>query len=185
MNPSAGERAGRILLLTGRPGVGKTTALRRAAERLDDLSIGGFYTEEVRDDGGRRTGFRAASFGGEQGDARLIASTEFHGSPRVSRYGVDVGAVDEVSERHLAAEGADAVFVDEIGKMECCSERFIERIRDLLSGGTALVATVALRGGGLVREVKEVEGAELLEVTPGNRDEMPERIAARMRKAVR
>lgn len=33
--------------------------------------------------------------------------------------------------------------------------------------------------------MKEDEGAELLEVKPGNRDEMPERIAARMRKAVR
>ncbi|MCL6508666.1 MAG: AAA family ATPase, partial [Bryobacteraceae bacterium] len=46
-------------LLTGPPGCGKTTVLRRVVELLGDLRLAGFYTEEIRERG-RRVGFRAA-----------------------------------------------------------------------------------------------------------------------------
>jgi nucleoside-triphosphatase len=35
---------GRVLLITGMPGVGKTTLIRRVAERLHGVRLGGFYT---------------------------------------------------------------------------------------------------------------------------------------------
>src|SRR5688500_5463575 len=72
------------LLLTGRPGVGKTTIVTRVAKGLE-RKPGGFYTEEVRERGERR-GFRAVTFAG---DARAIADVDFRGTPRVGRYGVD------------------------------------------------------------------------------------------------
>ena len=55
--------AGGILLLTGRPGVGKTTVVRRVAATLPRDRLAGFYTEEVRHRG-RRRGFRAVTFNG-------------------------------------------------------------------------------------------------------------------------
>lgn len=192
----------RALLVTGRPGVGKTTALRRAADRLSDLEIRGFYTEEVRGPSGGRTGFRALPFrpvepggarnggiddpdrGPDGSDGRLIASVDIDGLPRVSKYGVDVEAVDEVTRRHLTPEDADAVFVDEIGKMECCSDPFVERMERLVEGDLPVVATVARRGGGLIRRVKEAPGTELREVTPGNRDRAPGRIEAWVRERI-
>jgi nucleoside-triphosphatase len=48
---------GRTLLLTGRPGVGKTTVIKKVAEALGDRA-GGFYTEEIRGAEGRRRGFQ-------------------------------------------------------------------------------------------------------------------------------
>lgn len=42
------------LLLTGRPGAGKTTVLRAAAQQLTGLRLAGFYTEEIRVRGERR-----------------------------------------------------------------------------------------------------------------------------------
>jgi len=39
-------------LLTGRPGCGKTTLIRRLVEGLG-VPAGGFYTEEIRRAGGR------------------------------------------------------------------------------------------------------------------------------------
>ena len=42
------------LLLTAAPGSGKTTAIRRVAERLAGERLGGFYTGEMRDRGERR-----------------------------------------------------------------------------------------------------------------------------------
>lgn len=47
------------ILLTGRPGIGKTTVIMRLAEHLEEREVVGFYTEEIRDRG-RRQGFRAA-----------------------------------------------------------------------------------------------------------------------------
>ena len=46
--------AGRVLLLMGVPGIGKTTVIRRVAARLKGRRLGGFYTEEIREDGVRR-----------------------------------------------------------------------------------------------------------------------------------
>jgi len=37
-----------VLLLTGPPGIGKTTAMRRIAAALAGRKIGGFTTEEIR-----------------------------------------------------------------------------------------------------------------------------------------
>lgn len=184
MSDGGTNRRGRILLLTGRPGVGKTTALRQVAGELEGLRIGGFYTEEVRE-GGRRVGFRGVPFRGRDAGgpaparARTIAHVEIGGSPRVSRYGVDVEAIDELARRSLGREGeADVHLLDEIGKMECLSKVFVARVRDLLEGEGPLVATIGRGGAGLIRETKERPGAVLWTVTPGNRDAIPGRVLA-------
>ena len=44
---------GRNLLLTGPPGVGKTTVLAEVARRLGGRKLGGFLTEEIRPSGGQ------------------------------------------------------------------------------------------------------------------------------------
>ncbi|MDL1862296.1 AAA family ATPase [Betaproteobacteria bacterium PRO7] len=75
-----GAQVNPLLLLTGPPGIGKTTALRRVCERLSIAPLRGFYTEEVRS-GGVRQGFRLVTFDGER---RLIADVRF-GPPRVGR----------------------------------------------------------------------------------------------------
>ena len=59
----------RSILLTGRPGIGKTTVIMRLAESLQQLQVKGFYTEEIRESG-RRKGFMAATF---SGSARISA----------------------------------------------------------------------------------------------------------------
>lgn len=180
-----GERA-RVLLVSGRPGIGKTTALRRVAARLEDLAVAGFYTEEERDGSGDRVGFRARSFGDDdpegEGEATVIASVDMDGPPRVGKYGVDVEAVDRMSERHLAPGDADVVIVDEIGAMECGSETFVARTRELLEGRTTVVASVPRTGEGFVREVKDSDRTEVWEIDRENRDRMPGRIAAWVRE---
>jgi nucleoside-triphosphatase len=159
-----------LLLLTGPPGVGKTTALRRVCDALPIKPLSGFYTEEVRARGVRQ-GFRLVTFDGEE---RTMADVRRSGPPRVGKYGVDVAAIDAVARRVLVPDPAVALFViDEIGKMECLARGFVEVVRGLLARSCPLLATVALRGVGLIEEVKRDPRARLVHLTHENRDRVP------------
>ncbi len=163
------------ILLTGRPGVGKTSAVRRTAEVLSErgLPVAGFYTEEMRHER-RRVGFRGVPFGG--GESLVIAHVRLQPS-RVGRYGVDVDAIDLLSTRHLEPVDEAIVLVDEIGKMECLSATFVAAMRRLLDSGRPLLATVGLGGGEFMRSVRQRRDALHAIVTESNRDRIPERAA--------
>jgi nucleoside-triphosphatase len=160
------------LLITGAPGSGKSTAVRRVAERLG-ASISGFYTEEMRTRGERR-GFQLVAYDGTEA---VTAHVDFPKTIRVSRYGVDVAAIDRAAEAALARRpGVEVYLVDEIGKMECFSERFVERMRVALDSGVPVIATVAQRGAGFIAKVKARRDCELWKLTRANRDAMPDEI---------
>lgn len=118
------------ILVTGRPGSGKTTLVRAVIKALD-APAGGFYTRELRDAGGARTGFEIVTL---DGATATLASIGIDG-PRVGRYGVDVGALDRVGVPAIASaiEKGHVVVIDEIGKMELLSTAFqgavIEAVR--------------------------------------------------------
>jgi nucleoside-triphosphatase len=102
---------------------------------------------------------------------------DIRGGPRVSKYGVDLAAVDAVADTLLAPRPDVVVYlVDEIGKMECLSPRFVEAMRRLLDSGAIVIATVAIKGSGFIAEVKRRSAVVLWEVTHANRDSMPERV---------
>lgn len=172
----------RHVLLTGRPGVGKTTAVRRLAARLTpSLRVGGFVTEEIREEG-ERQGFRALA--PDDGDGRIIAHREIGDGPRVGSYGVDVEAVDGLAEAALDPErDVDVWLVDEIGRMECLSDRFVAAVRRLLDDDRPVVATVGAGGTEFMEAVRRREDAELWRVTRENRDALPARVERRIREA--
>jgi nucleoside-triphosphatase len=161
-----------VLLITGTPGIGKTTVIRRVAEGVKAEGLRGFYTEEIRESGERR-GFRLIGF---DKSARVIAHVDFPKRQRVGRYGVDVQAIDEAAGLLRPDPDARIYLVDEIGKMECLSERFVAAMRVLVAGSTPIVASIGARGGGFIAEVKRMPGCELWQVTHANRDELPDHI---------
>lgn len=164
-----------VLLLTGVPGVGKTTVIRSVARRLAGRLLAGFYTEELREHG-QRQGFRLVGFGGEQG---VIAHVDFSSGHRVGKYGVDVAGVDRLAAATLRPADPGTVYlVDEIGKMECLSARFVAAMRALLETANPMVATIARRGAGFIAEVKARPDVVLWEITRANRESMPDRVLA-------
>jgi nucleoside-triphosphatase len=72
----------------------------------------------------------------------------------------------------------DAYLIDEIGKMECHCPQFVATMRRLLGEPIPRVATIAPRGGGFIAEVKQRPDVRVVEVTQGNRQDLPGQIAA-------
>jgi nucleoside-triphosphatase THEP1 len=67
--------------------------------------------------------------------------------------------------------------------MECLSHGFVDTLRILLAQRRPLLATVALRGEGLIEDVKRDPGARLVHLTRDNRDRVPAEIAQMLRAA--
>ncbi|GAA4930524.1 nucleoside-triphosphatase [Streptomyces coeruleoprunus] len=169
------------ILLEGRPGVGKTTAVRRLASLLQTRAPVGFTTEEIRE-GTARVGFALETLDGRRA---VLAHVAFPGPPRVGRYGVDLRVMEELALSALAplsrnAAPGDLALVDELGRMELASSAFREAVRDLLTGGVDLVATVQARHDPFTDALKRRPDIELVRVTAQNRDALPRELAARL-----
>jgi nucleoside-triphosphatase len=165
----------RIFLLTGRPGIGKTTVVRKLAELLTGRQLAGFFTQEIRQDGQRR-GFGLTTFGG---NSCVLAEVGTRGGFRVGRYRVNVEGFEAAVLPELT-RSCEVYLLDEIGKMECFSHKFVAAVRRLLAGSTPIVATVALRGGGFIAEIKRRPDAVIWEVTGSNRDGLPAKLRAQL-----
>jgi nucleoside-triphosphatase len=167
------------LLLTGRPGCGKTTVVCRIIGRLTGRRLAGFYTEEIRREG-KRLGFEAIGLGGGR---CVLAHVDVRAKKRVGRYGVELDAFDSLVRAELgkSANAVDLFVIDEIGKMECLSEVFVQAATTVLGGPVPVLATIAARGGGLISQVKARLDVEILTVSAENRDRLSEHLLARLR----
>jgi nucleoside-triphosphatase len=156
------------ILLTGLPGCGKTTAVRQIVDRLKINAIAGFYTQEIRENDERK-GFRWATFDGAAG---ILAHVNIKTPFSVGRYRVDVAAFEKevVPVLDPSREGTSLFIIDEIGKMECMSGKFVNAMRLLFASEKSVLATVALKGTGLISDVKTYPGIRIFELTHRNRD---------------
>lgn len=164
------------VILTGPPGIGKTSVVRSAVRMLGDRAVG-FWTEEVRDRrSGKRTGFRVVT---TWGDSALFASKTFTSKKLVGSYGVNVEIFEKVAVQPLWDEleriGDRIAVIDEIGKMELFSKSFRELVKAVVHDHSiSLLATVPIRDvHPVVREVRRLKGAVLIEVSRENRDSLP------------
>ncbi|MGH7843842.1 MAG: NTPase [Candidatus Binatia bacterium] len=165
------------LLLTGDPGIGKTTIVRATLAQLGQLRCAGFYTKERRHQG-RRIAFKVVTLDGREGSLAALGREK----PRVGRYTVHVDEFERLALPQIDSDAtpADLYVIDEIGKMELMSLRFRACLIDLLARPTHLFATIAKRGKGFLEQIKSRNDVNLLEVDHLNRDLLPDEIAVKI-----
>ena len=170
-------------LLTGRPGIGKTTALSKIVEKLraEGYKVGGMITFEVRS-GGRRIGFKVRDI--TTGEEGWLARKGSGSGPRVGRYVVDLNDLERigVSAIRKAVQEADVIAIDEIGPMELYSEEFKNAVTEAFNSGKPVVATIHIRADRypFTRNLKRK--AKLFYLTLENRDKIPEIVYNEVKK---
>ena len=170
------------IFLTGVPGCGKTTLIKGVAEHFAGR-VTGFYTEEVCEAKGRRIGFDLVSHTGERA---AFARKGGNARTRVGPYSVFLKPLEDWGLELLRpCPERPLVILDEVGKMECLSNVFQERVLELLGSSCPILGSVALRGGGLIRRIHEHQEVECREVTQANRTGLGRQLVAEYRNCLR
>jgi len=170
------------ILITGRPGIGKTTLIRKIVAALPAGAASGFYTQEIRVSGARR-GFAVRTLDGRQG---RLAHVDIKGAPRVGKYGVALEEFERVALPSIDARTTQVriVVVDEIGRMECFSHAFREAVSALMASDTHVLATIAERSTPFIDEVKRWPGITSYRLTEANRDSLADEIISALTRCL-
>ncbi len=157
--------------------MGKTTLLLKVAQRLNAVRVGGFFTREIREAGGR-VGFRVETFSGLSG---TLAHVSCQQGPQVGRYRVNVEAFERIGVAGLenAVQEAGVILMDEIGKMELFSGRFQKAVVSALDSDKPVLATVMAQLDPFVDALKARADVQVVEVTSNNREHLAEELSAR------
>jgi nucleoside-triphosphatase len=127
------------LLLTGPPGVGKTTLIQKVISQAERA----FWVvcTEVRNEQGQRVGFEAETSTGLKG---LIAHKHnISSDAMIGDYRVDPAAIDHLFAQPIkAAQANQFLIIDEIGRMQMLSSAFSSVIHGLFESEANFIATI-------------------------------------------
>ena len=157
------------ILITGRPGVGKTTLIRELTRSFSGKA-GGFYTEEIRKNGAR-TGFEINTLDGKKG---ILASVDTDSRHKVGRYKVNVEGFERIVlpaiEQALTTSGT--IIIDEIGPMELFSGKFREVVLKAFDSPNQVIATIKLKGSKFTDSLKSRRDVTVYTLTRDNHSDI-------------
>lgn len=175
------DKTRKNIFLTGAPSSGKTTVIKNVIAKLG-FPAKGFYTEEERVDG-KRVGFLMNTLDGKKGylGHQSIAS-EFY----IRRYGVSIENIETIATPSITpADQRVIIIIDEIGKMECFSRTFREAAIAALDSSNVVLGTITYGGDEFIMDIKRRDDIEIYEVTPYNRDILPDLILKKIMELVK
>lgn len=164
------------ILITGKPGCGKTTLVKHLGHylRQNRYTLRGFYTEEIREEGSR-VGFIIKTWDGMEA---LLAHKNAESPYGVGKYRVLLENIDNIAVPAMKPQSKDdIIIVDEVGKMECLSPIFCKQVLSLMEASNLLVMTIPLRGGKLVEKIRSMPGARIFVIDRHDRDRVREELA--------
>jgi len=160
------------IFLTGPPSSEKTTAIKKVVAGLK-RSAKGFYTQKIHVNG-KRQGFKMITLAGKEG---LLAHRDIKSAYTVLKDGISIENVDNIAVPSIIKDNQSQIIIlDEIGKMECFSEKFKEAALQALGSNNTVIGTIAIGGTDFMRKIKNRCDRKIIEVTESNRNELPEKI---------
>jgi len=163
----------RKILLTGRPGVGKTTLLIETIRELEGrgLKVGGMISREVRD-GSVRVGFEISDLA--SGQKGWLAHVEQPEGPQIGKYRVNLKDLVEIGVNAINRAAPDSaisvIAIDEIGPMELCSEDFKTAVEKAVEGEKPLIGTIHYKARStLIDRIRSRSDVKIIEITHDNR----------------
>jgi len=169
------------VFLTGVPGVGKSTLVRKVAEMIQQRSVkvGGMTSGDLRS-GTARVGFEIRNL--LTGETGVLAHVSQATGPRIGGYRVRSEDLDRIGAGAIlsAIKGADLILVDEVGPMELTSVRFKDAVEAALASGKSVLGTVHRNAQDpLIRRIKSTPSIEVIEITHENRDSLADDLVER------
>ncbi|MEM3436917.1 MAG: NTPase [Nitrososphaerales archaeon] len=169
----------KVWLITGDPGIGKTTVLMKIMNiiRNNGYALGGMLCKEIRVKG-ERTGFELMDIA--SGRKGVLASTKLNTGPRLGKYRVNLVDLAEIGAKSLmdAINFCDVIICDEIGPMELFSPDFRHAVKVIVESGKPVLGVVHKRlKDPLIQELKSKPFVEIIEVTLENREKLPTKLA--------
>jgi len=168
------------VLLTGRPGSGKTTLIKRVLNELPQCS-GGFYTEEIRKHR-TRVGFKVVAL---DGDEAVFAHVDFTTPERVGKYRLDLSALEAVGVKAVreAVHARRLIVIDEIGPMEIRSAIFRDAVSEALDSGGPVLATIVARSLPFADAIKMRPDVTMIDIRSDNRERLVLDLSDRFRNS--
>ncbi|HXX96303.1 MAG TPA: NTPase [Candidatus Bathyarchaeia archaeon] len=168
-----------IIVLTGAPGVGKTTAVIRVARELKErgVKVGGIVSREIRTNN-TRIGFEFIDL--TTNDRSVLASITGNG-PKVGKYFVNVAGCRFAAERlKNAVRNSDIIICDEIGPMELKSREFVDCVKNLLYVNKKVIVVVHQKLQHVVTDEFRDKSGLLINLGLENRDKVNEILLKRL-----
>ncbi|MGA3110007.1 MAG: NTPase [Candidatus Bathyarchaeia archaeon] len=170
------------LFLTGEPGSGKTTTVRKTAELLTlrGVGVGGMLSGEIRE-GGIRVGFNLEDL--VTHEKGTLAHVDLQEGPRVGKYRVNLYDIERIGVGSIerAVRNSEIIVVDELGPMELFSIPLVQAVERALASQKHFLGTIHKRASHtLTSSIRSNSKFTILEITPENRDRMPTEIAERI-----
>lgn len=141
------------------------------------IRVGGMVSSEILDKG-VRVGFKIIDLGSSA--EGILAHVDQRDGPQVGKYRVCLKDLENVGVGAIlrACITADLIVVDEVGPMELYSKAFEEAVLKALESGKVVLGTIHYRARtSFTNIVRKREDVEIIEVTYGNRNSLPNIVA--------
>ncbi len=158
------------ILIKGKPGIGKTTTIIKASAIFSNKYFQGFYTQEVKLNN-KRIGFDIINF---NNDKAILARKNIHTPYQVGNYNIDIISFEKIAIPALIPRIETKLFIiDEIGKMECFSIKFINYLINIFNSNYPIIATIPIYPLPIINKIISNYKVEIIELNLKNRNEIP------------
>ncbi len=170
------------VFLTGEPGCGKTTVIRKIHDSLQErgVSVGGMVSGEIRR-GGIRAGFSLEDL--ITHESGTLAQVGLEVGPRVGKYRVNLSDIQAIGVTAIrrAVTQTNVVIIDELGPMELHSAPFVEAVQMALASEKHIIGTIHKRAShNLINSIKSNPETQIVEVSVKNRELLPNQISEQL-----